>query len=74
MAAVVSSAAAACWAASRWRWLTVAAMSCAVFETESIEATMTPPAQALNALAAPRETRLPASTPQTIEAMGGIDR
>src|SRR5262245_18028032 len=49
-------------------------MSCAVFETESIVAVMTAPAQELSALAAPRETRVPATTPTAMAVAGDTDR
>ena len=49
-------------------------MSCAIFETDSRDAAMTRPAQALRALAMAKDTRPPAMTPQTIAAMGGSDR
>ena len=48
MAAVVSSAAVACWLARRWRWSTVAAMSSAVLDTVSNDVPMTRPAQTLS--------------------------
>src|SRR5262245_39066828 len=74
MAAVVSSAAAACCAASCCRWLTVAEMSCAVLLTESIDAAMTRPAQALRALAMASEARHPATIPAAIAQAGDVSR
>src|SRR5262245_6815008 len=49
-------------------------MSWAIFETELIEALMTPLAQVASALAAARDTRAPAATPVTRASHGATER